>query len=393
MSKIRVLKSSRVVDGYRTIRDGVVVYQDGKIQAVGAQKTTPIPDGAEVVDYGDNIICPGFIDIHLHGCKGEAAMESLRNTKQLSDFVAQYGTTSILSTGRNFSVVDYAYQMMEVQKKEGYTGAAIAGSHMEGPFYPPKNLPGRPDVDAGIIPPDIDKFNEAWELSHGTVKLLDLGVELPGAFELARHARDLGILVACAHSKAGYDAMIEGIEHGITHATHLYNVMTGLHHRRPGITGAALTSDMMTCELICDTYHVHPAAMEIAIRCKGYDRIAIVTDLSMAGIPDGEYVKPGGVAVVVKDGVCRFKGSDPSQDNTMSGSCFTQNVGVRNVHKLLGHPLHAAIRMATISPAKMIGIDSFTGSLEVGKDADIAVFDDDFNSLETIVKGTSVYQK
>ncbi|MBE5780574.1 MAG: N-acetylglucosamine-6-phosphate deacetylase [Clostridiales bacterium] len=390
---IRALKSKYVVDGYRTINDGIVIYADGKIQAVGSQKNVKIPEGAEVVDYGENIICPGLIDIHLHGCKGIAAMGSLENTKLLSDYVVGFGVTTIVPTGRSMDVVKYAYEMMEVQKKEGYTGAAVAGSHMEGPFYPPKNLPGRPDVDAGIIPPDIDKFNEAWEMSHHTVKILDLGVELPGAFELARHAKDLGILVACAHSKAGYDEMVEGMEHGITHATHLYNVMTGLHHRRPGITGAALSNDMISCELICDTYHVHPAAMEIAIRCKGVDNIAMVSDHSMGGLPDGEYTKAGGVAVVVKDGICRFKGSDPSQDNTMSGSCFLQNAGLRSVTKVLSRPLHEAVRMATISPAKMINIDSFTGSLEVGKDADIAVFDPDFNSLETIVKGTVVFKK
>ena len=168
--------------------------------------------------------------------------------------------------------------------------------------------------------------------------------------------------------------------------------MTGLHHRRPGITGACLTNDMIDCELICDTLHVHPAAMEIAIRCKGYDRIAIITDLTMAGLPDGEYVRPDGVVLEVKGGVSRMKGADPNQDNTMSGSCFLQNVGVRKVHEL-GHPLHAAVRMATISPARMMGLDKVTGSLEVGKDADIVVFDPDVNILETIVKGTTVYQK
>jgi len=168
--------------------------------------------------------------------------------------------------------------------------------------------------------------------------------------------------------------------------------MTGLHHRRPGITGACLSNDMINCELICDTLHVHPAAMEIAIRCKGFDRLAMITDLGMGGLPDGDYPKANGTIIEVKDGIARLKGSDPSQDNTMAGSCITQNVGVKNVHKLLGHALHDAFRMATISPAKMMKIDSFTGSLEVGKDADIVVWDDDFNALETIVKGTTVYK-
>ena len=392
MSNIRALKSKQVIDGYRTIHDGVVVYADGKIQAAGAQKTTPIPEGAEVVDYGDNVISPGFIDIHIHGYKGLRANSSLENTMGLAEFITQGGTTSFLPTVDSVPGVRYAYEGAELQKKEGYKGAAIRGSHMEGPFLSPKNLPGRPEADSSLLPPSIELFDEFWEASHGQIKMVDIGIDRPGAFELTRHMRDLGIVVSIAHSKSGYDLMMEAMEHGVTHATHLYNVMTGLHHRRPGITGACLTNDMIDCELICDTLHVHPAAMEIAIRCKGYDRIAIITDLTMAGLPDGEYVRPDGVVLEVKGGVSRMKGADPNQDNTMSGSCFLQNVGVRKVHEL-GHPLHAAVRMATISPARMMGLDKVTGSLEVGKDADIVVFDPDVNILETIVKGTTVYQK
>ncbi|MBE5780575.1 MAG: N-acetylglucosamine-6-phosphate deacetylase [Clostridiales bacterium] len=392
MSKVIALKSKRVIDGYRMIHDGIVIYADGKIQAVGSQKTTPIPEGAEVIDHGDNVIAPGFIDIHIHGYKGLRANVSLEYTMGLAEFITRGGTTSFLPTVDTVAGVGYAYEAMQIQQKEGYKGAAIPGSHMEGPFLSPKNLPGRPEADSTLLPPSIELFDQFWEASHGTIKMVDIGIDRPGAFELTRYMRDKGIVVSIAHSKSGYDLMMEAMEHGVTHATHLYNVMTGLHHRRPGITGACLSNDMIDCELICDTIHVHPAAMEIAIRCKGYDRIAIITDLTMAGLEDGDYVRPDGVLLEVKDGICRMKGADPNQDNTMSGSCFLQNVGVRSVYKVLGHPLEAAVRMATISPAKMMGLDSFTGSLEVGKDADIVVFDDDVNILETIVKGTTVYK-
>ena len=128
MSNIRALKSKQVIDGYRTIHDGVVVYADGKIQAVGAQKTTPIPEGAEVVDYGDNVISPGFIDIHIHGYKGLRANSSLENTMGLAEFITQGGTTSFLPTVDSVPGVRYAYEGAELQKKEGYKGAAIRGS-------------------------------------------------------------------------------------------------------------------------------------------------------------------------------------------------------------------------------------------------------------------------
>ena len=159
------------------------------------------------------------------------------------------------------------------------------------------------------------------------------------------------------------------------------------------MVGAYLTNDMTTAELICDGITNTLPAMDIAIRCKGYDRICIITDMSMTGLADGEYQKADGTWLTVKDGVARMKGSDASQDNTMNGTNdMKMDTGVRNVYHGLGYPLEAAIRMASITPAKVVGIDSYTGSLEVGKAADIAVFDDQINAKETIVGGTTVFK-
>jgi N-acetylglucosamine-6-phosphate deacetylase len=395
MSNIRVLKSKRVIDGYRSIRNGVVVIKDGKIEAVGPQSRTPVPEGAKVTDYGDLIVSPGFIDTHLHGCKMQRAEASLENTLGLAEFVAQQGVTAILptSSGNTTAGPAFAYEAMQVQKRDGFKGARIAGSHMEGPFWTPKNLPGRPELDAECELPSIERFKEYWEASHGTVLVCDLGIDLPNAFELAHYLHSLGVLVGSAHAKADYNGTMASIENNVTHAIHLFNVMTGLHHRRPGMVGAYLTTELSTAELICDGLTVSYPAMDIAIRCKGYDRICIVTDMTMTGVPDGEYRNDGGALVTVKDGICRLKGSDPSQDNTMNGTNdMRMDVGVRNVYHELGHPLEAAIRMASITPAKIVGIDRYTGSLEVGKSADIAVFDDHINVAETIVGGTTVFK-
>ena len=394
MSEIRALKSKRVIDGYRSIQDGVVVIQGGKIAAIGPQSRVAIPEGAKVTDYGDKIISPGFIDTHIHGYRGERAEASTENTLNLAAFVAKNGTTALLPTAsaNNVAGVVNIYEAMQAQKREGFKGARIPGSHMEGPFWSPKNLPGRPEVDANCTPPTIEKFQKFWEASHGTVIQCDVGIDQPLAFETANYMHSLGVLVGSAHTKTGYDRAQAAIENNVTQAVHLYNVMTGLHHRRPGVVGAYLTHDLATAELICDGLHVSFAAMEVAIRCKGYDRICIITDLTMAGLPDGDYQRATGTWITVKDGISRMKGSDPSQDNTMAGSCFAQNYGVRNVCHVLGHPLEAAIRMASITPAKIIGIDSYTGSLEVGKCADIAVFDEQINVVETIVGGTTVFK-
>ncbi|MDL2225504.1 N-acetylglucosamine-6-phosphate deacetylase [Eubacteriales bacterium OttesenSCG-928-M02] len=390
---VKALKAKRVMDGYRSIPDGVVVIRDGKIDGVGPASRTPIPSDAEVVDYGDKIIAPGLVDIHIHGCKGNGTNEAVENIYDCAAYVLKAGYTSWLPTLNSTQGAAYAAEAIRTQKAEGYKGARIAGVHLEGPFQSPKNIPGMPEVDAHLLPPTVEKFNEIYDASEGNMKIMGLGPDQPGAYDVIRRMRELGVVPACAHSKMGYDEMMQAYENGLTHGTHLYNVMTGLHHRRPGITGALMSFDGFTTELICDGLHVHPAALEVAIRCKGIDRIAMISDHGIGGLPDGEYTRSNGRTVVVKDGICRLKGSDPSQDNTMAGSCFLMDRGIYNVYKVLNRPLEDAIRMATITPAKIIHIDDYTGSLEVGKCADIMVMDDDIVVYETIVEGKTLYTK
>ncbi|MDL2225499.1 N-acetylglucosamine-6-phosphate deacetylase [Eubacteriales bacterium OttesenSCG-928-M02] len=386
---IHALKSKRVMDGYRSIPNGVVIIENGKIIGVGPQSRTPIPDGAQVVDYGDDIIAPGFIDIHAHGYKGISCSISPEACLEFAGYMAQHGNPTILPTA---SVnIPNVLAAMKTQEKDGYTGASMPVIHMEGPFLTPKNIKGYESADAHLLSPSIEKFEEFWAQAEGRIRMMGVGIELPGALDLARHMKQKGVVVACAHTRLGYDDMLKAYENGVTHATHIYNVMTGLHHRRPGIVGATLSFDGITTEMICDGLHVHPAAMEIAIRCKGVDHIAMISDLTMAGLPDGDYKRDDGREITVKDGVARAKGVDPNLDNTMSGSCFTMEYGIRTVYQVLNRPLEDAIRMATITPAKLMGLDGFTGSLEVTKDADIVIFDNDINIKETIVKGTSVY--
>ena len=388
MAGIRALKSRRVIDGYRSIHDGVVVYEGDKIIAVGAQSRTPIPEGAEVTDYGDLIIGPGLIEMHAHGCKGVNANTDTAACLDFADFVGQRGTTTLLPTiNRKISCV---LEAMKTQERDGYTGASMPYIHMEGPFLTPKNIKGYETADIHLLSPSIDKFEELWEEAEGRIRMMGIGIELPGALELARHMRNKGVVVACAHTRTGYDEMMEAYENGVTHGTHIFNVMTGLHHRRPGTVGAILTNDGITTEVICDGFLVDLVAVDVAIRCKGYDRIAIITDLSMAGLADGNYLRDDGRWITVENGVSYATGVDRSRDNTMSGSSFTQNVGVKNVYQKLGHPLEAAIRMATVTPAKILGLDHTIGSLQVGKDADIIVFDNDIEMTEVIVKGTTI---
>jgi N-acetylglucosamine-6-phosphate deacetylase len=246
--------------------------------------------------------------------------------------------------------------------------------------------------DANRPLPDISLLEKLLEEGEGGIRIMGLGILLPGVEALARRLREAGVVVAIAHTKANAAQFARAIEAGYQHATHLFNVMTGLHHRRPGVVGGTLVHDGITCELICDALHVHPWAMDVAIRCKGVDRIALITDLTMAGCEDGEYERGifGDIAVVVKDGIARIKGSNEFQDNTMAGSTMLQNIGVRNVLKL-GYSLPEAFRMASLTPARIVGCDRFKGSLEITKDADIIVIDDNVNVKATYVKGSLLF--
>lgn len=364
------LKAKKLVTPLRVIQDGVIVVKDGKIEFVGQEQNISVPEGIPVQDLGDKILAPGFIDIHHHGAVGERASNGAEAVKKIGKFLPSTGCTAWLPT---VNALEHCKGIVEAMKS-GTDGADIAGIHMEGPFQAPKNLPGRPEVDAHLRKPDIKLLEAIQEVAEGNVRLMGVGIELEGALELIRHMRKMGIVPSVAHTKTGYERFMEAVDAGLTHATHLYNVMTGLHHRRPNVVGGVLTCDGVTTELIGDGVHVHPAAMDIAVRCKGVDKIALITDQSpLAGLPDGRYERPDGPAIIKKNGVCRMEGFDESQDNTMLGSSHTIDHNLRTMVGKVGLSLKDALTMASLTPARIVGIDKVKGSLEPGKDADIVV--------------------
>ena len=387
----RVLLAKHLITPEKLILDGALVYEDEKIVAVGYRNTIPIPSDAEVTDYGEAWISPGFIDIHIHGCKGGSVDITAEDVKILSDYVAESGCTAICPS---ITITDLKRALTNVadaiddQKKTPLTGAEIIGIHMEGPFWAPKKLDlgyQTGTVD-GCIAPTKELIDEAIQLSRGYLKRMDFGLEWDHVYEMIAYARSKGILCSVAHTQKGYDELQRANEVGITHGSHLFNVMTGLHHRRPGVVGGLLTNDNMTTEVICDGLHLHPAAIDVAIRCKGAEHLAMITDLCAGGIPDGDYGDR-----IIKDGICRLKGTTADQDNTLAGSTKRIDTGIRTVLGL-GYPMQTAVRMASLTPATIIGIDDRKGSLRSGKDADIAVFTDRVEILETIVRGTTVYK-
>lgn len=385
MSHVKAIISKHMITPEEVIDDGIVIVEGEKIAAAGQRDSIPIPNDAEVLDFGDKVISPGFVDIHVHGILGHRSEESIEAALSLSQYIVKYGTTSFLPTVQIAEGVKRVVAAKRKQVQECLTGADIAGIHMEGPFLAPKNLPGAEHADDKWVKPSIEVLKRCCEDSEGLIKIMGIAIELEGAHEIVKELVRLNIVPSAAHTKASYETFKDSLTWGIRHATHIFNVMTGMHHRRPGVVGGVLTSDQVTCELIGDGFHVHPAAMDVVIRCKGPDKVALITDLTIRGLAEGEHG-----SIIVKDGIARIKGADENMDNTMAGSMWPINMGIRNVVKL-GYPLHTAVKMASLTPARIAGIDKTKGSLEPGKDADITIIDDDVNIYMTMVKGRTIF--
>ena len=376
----KLLLANTVVLPDQLLTPGAVLIEDNVILKVGNCLDDEAVD--EVEDFGDAILSPGFFDLHIHGCMGQLTEDGAEAIIHLSNYLPTTGTTSFLATAMTQKGLMNAEKAMSLPQK-----AQIKGIHMEGPFLSPRNFEA---ADKSLVKPSLEALDDLLNLSNHIV-MMGLGVEQPGAKEVISKLKEMGIVASAAHTKATYDEVVEAKKWGLTHGTHLYNVMTGLHHRRPGAVGAILTSDDMTTELICDGVHIHPAAIRVAIKCMGFDRIAMITDMTLGGIPDGDYDN-GTYQVQVRDNIARFKGIDPDADHAIAGSTRPMLSGIKTVCEL-GIPLYHAVRMATLTPARIVHMDDRFGSLQPGKDADIVVFTKDYQTIMTMIQGNVVYRR
>jgi len=385
MKKIGVIENGMVITPSETIEKGLVVFENGKITAVGQRNHIKVPKNAKVIDASDKIVAPGFVDIHIHGGNGRDVMDaSYEAVKEIAKFLINHGTTSFVPTTISAPHPELlrTVKALKTAMEKGTDGAEVLGVHLEGPYINPEK---RGAHDANYVRlPSIDEFEEIWKASNHAVKIVTLAPELEGSKVLIQRLRELGIVASIGHSNATYTQAVDAIKQGVRHATHMFNRMSGFDPREPGVVGAVLVHDKLTTELICDSVHVHPAAMKLLTRVKGSEKVVLVTDaIRAAGMPDGEYAL-GEKHIIVKDGISRLEPGD------FAGSTLTMDRAVRNIMKLIGTPLQTAVKMATANPAAVINVDKNKGSLELGKDADIVIIDDEINVYMTIVKGKIV---
>jgi len=364
------------------------ISESGLIDSINAKSALSYPTLKKIDANGRSVI-PGMVDIHVHGGMGVSfgIGDLFSDLEKYSRFAASHGMTGFLLsiTGPNAAeitrIVNEYVQIFE--QNHNWPGAIPLGLHLEGPFLN-KEKHGAFNP-AWIHNPDLSEVVAYLDAGRGWIKHISMAPELPGAEETAKLLADAGVVISLGHSNTNFDTASAALKGRYSHVTHTFNAQSALHQREPGVVGAVLASDNCSAELIGDRLHVHPAAMQILYRCLGADRIVGITDaMQGAGMPDGKYELLEQV-ITVKDG----KATLP--DGTIGGSTVTMEGCLRTLVQLAGVPIHEAVRMTSFNPAKVIKKDTTIGSIEIGKEANLAILDDDFNVLMTIVKGKIVY--
>jgi N-acetylglucosamine-6-phosphate deacetylase len=363
--------------------------EDGVITAAGTRGQVELPTSAVVVDLGDAVLAPGFVDIHVHGGGGHDVMEGDPDALTLIERqLAKHGTTTYFPTTVTAAVdptlraLEKLADAIEAASTSGHARgmrAIPAGVHLEGPFISREKR--------GVHPPehikdaDLALFDRMWHAARGHVKVMTVAPEITGGEELIREATKRGITISMGHSNATQEQARRGIAAGGRHATHTFNAMRPLDHREPGIIGAILTDERVTAEMIIDGVHVDPTVVRLFLKAKGPDGAVLVTDgISATGMPDGRY-QLGGFEVEVKGDVCM------SHDGHLAGSVLTLDRAVRNVMKFGGWKLDDAVRLASRNPARTVGVSERKGAIAPGADADFVVLTQAGEVIRTIVGG------
>ena len=368
----------------RVLEGGIVIVEEEKIAGVFPKDQSPPLEGMVQHDYGASYITPGFIDLHLHGAMGRDVMDgTAESLGEIADYQARCGVTGFVPTTLAaplpaiLDAVECVKAAMTDRKR-----AEILGVYLEAPFLSVKKKGAQnPEFIRPIQAADIRLLAEA---AQSLQAIVTVAPEVGANLSFIPALKEKRWVVSIGHSEATYEQAMMSFEKGITHATHLYNAMSGFLPREPGVIGAVLDSGGVTAELIADGIHVHPAALRLAIRQKGVERICLITDsLNAAGLGEGEY-RVGGLDVVVGKGQARLK-----ESGALAGSILTLNQAVKNVIDWTGVSVPQAVRLASLNPARVLGLDSHIGSIEKGKLANLAVFDRDFKVITTILRGRS----
>jgi N-acetylglucosamine-6-phosphate deacetylase len=406
LNDLLVLTNGTIITPIREISNGTVVIENGLIKDLGPADKIEFTNVAQVINVKGAYISPGFIDLHLHGAWGGDVMAaSSKDLELMSKGLIKCGVTSFLPTTLSGALLDIikVIHCIDDTMKKGISGARILGAHLEGPFF---NLKQKGAQNPHfIINPKPEEYLPILDL-FPCIKRISAAPELPGGLELGQELQRRGIVASIAHSDATYQEVLEAIEHGYTHVTHIFSGMSGLQrieaYRVSGVVESALLRDELTTEMIADGHHLPPSLMKLVLKAKGLEKVCLVTDsMAAAGLGPGKY-QLGGLDVIVEANIPEVFEIPMQEHNFVAKlvdrSAFASSVAtmdqlVRNMVQFVGLNIVEAVKLVTFNPAKFQGLESEVGTISRGKRADLTVFDKEIDIKLTMVDGKIVFQK
>jgi N-acetylglucosamine-6-phosphate deacetylase len=364
-----------------------MLVEQGRVLEISDRNHRQVPSGVSISDFGDEVLAPGYVDLHVHGSAGYDVMDDSADAlPAIEQLLARHGVTSYFPTTvtapmdatlRALERLADAIESRALKNADDRTRALPVGIHIEGPFisharrgvHPPENL----------LAPTLPLFERFWQAARGRIRMMTIAPELESALEVIADASRRGICVSLGHSDADFDQTERGIAAGAWHATHTFNAMRPLDHRSPGILGAVLTDNRVSADIIVDGVHLDPAIVKIVADTKGPEQTVLITDATAAtGMPDGRY-HLGSFEVEVRDGKC-------TMDGRLAGSVLTMDRAVRNLARFAEWSLTAAVAAASRNPARVAHIEN-KGVLAVGADADFVVLNREGAVLRAFIGG------
>ena len=383
MTQRLLVTNCRLFDGADKETVSILV-EDGVMRQIGEVEAG---DDLDILDAEGRIAAPGFIDVHIQGAGGADILNGTEESlKAISQTCAQYGTTSFLATTVYKADGDNEHLTLAAEYAgRDLGGANLVGIHLEGPFIAANK---RGMIQPGCIcEPSMEVLDKILDITGGKLAMMTIAPEVKGGLEIIRRLVDSNIVASFAHSEADYQQTVAGITAGISHATHFFNAMTGIHHRSPGPLVAIFENEDVTAQLIADGVHIHPSVLKLAFEILGPERIVLITDgMQAMGFPDGKYIY-NGVEYESKDGAARYK------DGTLIGTALGLSELVNRFIGFTGCGLDVAVKTVTENPAKVLGLEDRKGTIAVGKDADLVLLDADLSVHATIVGGRIVFGK
>lgn len=383
-----LIKNATIYLENQVLNRANLYVENGQIKEIidEGELSSEMLNEAHIIDAENLNVIPGFIDSHIHGANGADVMDSTHEALQtMAQFLPKEGTTAFLATTITQSPDNIEQALTNIVSYENTPGQAeVAGVHLEGPFVEKSKAGAQPKEF--IMQPDLQLFNEWQRLSGNNIRTITLAPEHDTDGSFIQALNESGVIVSAGHTDAGFHEMKQAVSHGVRQLTHLCNAMNGIHHRDVGAVGAGFLLKELSAELIADGIHVTKEMLQIIYNQMGSDRLILITDAMRAkGLEPGDYELGGQPVKVTEDRAVL-------EDGTLAGSILTMDAAAKLMLELDGVGWHDIIRMASVNPAKQVGMFDRKGSIAKGKDADLVIVDDGFNIKFTICRGVIAYE-